>query len=178
MRGRLSPRRRRQLVGAARGREREEAGLRTGVDAWSGRCGPRGDLAPRVTRSAPFSAMPRSECAARQETSGHPQPPWTHRKRCLTPSLEPSGQHPLSREICNRFRPWQLQESEESPLSRTPRRKATEQRVRTECPSPGTVTEAVPNHGPCDVSRHRNSSEPALGSELFRLGPLGAPVGW
>jgi hypothetical protein len=77
MRGRLSPMRRCQLVGAARGREREEAGLRTGADAWAGRLGPRGDLAPRVTRSPPFSAMPRSECDARQETSGHPQPPPT-----------------------------------------------------------------------------------------------------
>ncbi len=30
----------------------------------------------------------------------------------------------------------------------------------------------------CGVARHRNGPEPTLGSGFFRVGPLGAPVGW
>jgi hypothetical protein len=107
--GCLSPRRRRQLVRAARGREREEAGLRTGVDAWSGRCGPRGDLVPRVTRSAPFR-----QCHGPSVLRGRRRPAIPNR-RGPTASLvsEPRTQRPAPslNEICNRFRPWQLQVS-------------------------------------------------------------------
>src|ERR1700722_2255665 len=42
--------------------------------------------------------------------------------------------------------------------------------------SPATVRHTLPG-ALCDVSRHRNSSEPALGSELFPFGAFGGAGG-
>ena len=78
----------------------------TGVNAWSGRCGSRCDLVPRVTRSALFGNATLRACCAAGDVRRSPiavDPP-----RALSHTA-PRTQRPAPSldEICNRFRPWQ-----------------------------------------------------------------------